>query len=54
MFRMSPFHKESYSWLILTIVMQFYQRCSTRFQELILTGKQKPTDVDPEVALARH
>ena len=52
MLQMSTFHKENYSRLILTIVAEFYQRCSTRFQELILTGEQKPTDADPKVALA--
>ena len=50
--RTSPFHKENYSRLILTVVVEFYQRCSTRFQELILTGEQKATDADPKVALA--
>ena len=32
-------------------MVKFYQRCSTRFQELISTGKQIPTDADPKVAL---
>ncbi|KAF9650351.1 hypothetical protein BDM02DRAFT_3223223 [Thelephora ganbajun] len=52
MLRTSPFHKENYSRLILTVVVEFYQRCSTRFQELILTGEQKTTDANPKVALA--
>jgi len=52
MLRTSPFHKENYSRLILTVVVEFYQRCSTRFQELILTGEQKMTDADPKIALA--
>jgi len=52
MLRTSPFHKENYSRLILTVVVEFYQRCSTRFQELILTGEQKATDADPKIALA--
>ena len=51
MLRTSPFHQENYSRLILTVVVEFYQRCSTRFQELILTG-QKAIDADPKVALA--
>lgn len=51
MLRVSPFHQENYSRLILTVVVEFYQRCSTRFQELILTG-QKTIDADPKVALA--
>ena len=41
-----------HSRLILTAVVEFYQRSSTRFQELILTGEQKPTEADPKVALA--
>ena len=49
--RKSPFHN-NHSWLILTVMVEFYQRCSTRFQELILTGEQKPTEADPKVALA--
>ena len=49
--RTSPFHK-NHSRLILTVVVEFYQRCSMRFRELILTGEQKPTEADPKVALA--
>ena len=52
MLRTSPFHKDNYSRLILTVVVEFYQRCSTRFQELILTGEQKTADADPKIALA--
>lgn len=52
MLRTSPFHKENYSRLILTVVVEFYQRCSTRFQELISTAEQQAADGDPKVALA--
>ena len=52
MVRTSPFHKDNYSRLILTVVVEFYQRCSSRFQELILTGEQKAADTDPKIALA--
>ena len=52
MLRTSPFHKENYSRLILTVVVEFYQRCSTRFQELITTAEQKAADGDPKIALA--
>jgi len=52
MLRTSPFHKDNYSRLILTVVVEFYQRCYTRFQELILTGEQKTADADPKIALA--
>lgn len=34
MMRVTPFHHENYSRLILGVVMQFYQRCSDRFQSL--------------------
>ncbi|KAF8973579.1 exocyst complex component sec8 [Flammula alnicola] len=34
MLNTSPFHRENYSRLILGVVIQFYQRCSDRFQML--------------------
>lgn len=34
MMRVTPFHHENYSRLILGVIMQFYQRCSDRFQSL--------------------
>lgn len=34
----SPFHRENYARLILGVVIQFYQRCSDRFQALIVAG----------------
>ena len=37
MLRSSPFHRENYSRLILGVVIQFYQRCSDRFQALTTT-----------------
>lgn len=47
MLRTTPFHRENYSRLILGVVIQFYQRCSDRFQALTTvpcistTGEQK-------------
>ncbi|KZT30767.1 hypothetical protein NEOLEDRAFT_1159877 [Neolentinus lepideus HHB14362 ss-1] len=35
MLRTTPFHRENYARLILTVIIQFYQRCSDRFQDLI-------------------
>ncbi|KAH8991923.1 Sec8 exocyst complex component-specific domain-containing protein [Lactarius akahatsu] len=35
MLRTTPFHRENYARLILTVIIQFYQRCSDRFQALI-------------------
>lgn len=37
MLRGSPFHRENYSRLILGVMIQFYQRCSDRFQALTTT-----------------
>jgi exocyst complex component 4 len=42
MLNTSPFHRENYSRLILAVVIQFYQRCSDRFQALTSPGSQKP------------
>ncbi|KDQ19891.1 hypothetical protein BOTBODRAFT_142567 [Botryobasidium botryosum FD-172 SS1] len=35
MLQSTPFHRESYSRLILGVVIQFYQRCSDRFRDLV-------------------
>lgn len=35
MLRMTPFHRESYSRLIVTLIVQFYQRCAERFRDLV-------------------
>lgn len=52
MLRTSPFHKENYSRLILTVVIQFYQRCSDRFQDLIATKDNVLPEAVQRVALA--
>lgn len=31
----SPFHRENYTRLILSVIIQFYQRCSDRYQDLV-------------------
>jgi exocyst complex component 4 len=49
MLRTTPFHRENYARLILTVIIQFYQRCSDRFQTLITS--QSSGDQDPRVAL---
>lgn len=49
MLRTTPFHRENYARLILTVIIQFYQRCSDRFQALITS--QPSDDQDPRVAL---
>ncbi|KAJ9479220.1 Exocyst complex component SEC8 [Pseudozyma hubeiensis] len=38
MLRTTPFHRESYSRLIVTVIVQFYQRCGERFRDL-MTGE---------------
>lgn len=35
MLRTTPFHRESYSRLIVMTVIQYYQKCSERFRELV-------------------
>ncbi|KAI0080371.1 hypothetical protein K474DRAFT_1590049 [Panus rudis PR-1116 ss-1] len=35
MLRTMPFHRENYSRLILTVIVQFYQRCSDKFQDMV-------------------
>ncbi|KAJ1028347.1 hypothetical protein NDA18_003011 [Ustilago nuda] len=35
MLRTTPFHRESYSRLIVMVVIQFYQKCGERFRDLI-------------------
>ncbi len=35
MLRTTPFHREDYSRLILTVIGKFYQRCSDRFSTLV-------------------
>ncbi|KAF8807754.1 hypothetical protein BYT27DRAFT_7189848 [Phlegmacium glaucopus] len=51
MLRRSPFHRENYSRLILGVVIQFYQRCSDRFQALTTTPAVNG-DQEAQVALA--
>jgi exocyst complex component 4 len=36
MLRSSPFHQEAYARLILGVLIQFYQRCFDRFQNLVV------------------
>jgi len=51
MLNSSPFHRENYSRLILGVVIQFYQRCSDRFQILTSTP-QGEVGREPRIALA--
>ncbi|KAF4623818.1 hypothetical protein D9613_002144 [Agrocybe pediades] len=51
MLNTSPFHRENYSRLILGVVIQFYQRCSDRFQYLTSASSDAPGR-ESRVALA--
>lgn len=35
----TPFHRESYSRLIVTTVVQYYQKCAERFRDLVAVGE---------------
>jgi exocyst complex component 4 len=49
----SPFHRDNYARLILTVIIQFYQRCSDRFQSLVATEEsQELLGGDARIALA--
>ncbi|KAJ6574932.1 Sec8 exocyst complex component-specific domain-containing protein [Mycena capillaripes] len=48
----SPFHRENYSRLILGVMIQFYQRCSDRFQDLVSIPNSQDADAEPQPALA--
>ncbi|KAK7468709.1 exocyst subunit [Stygiomarasmius scandens] len=51
MLQMTPFHRENYSRLILGVVIQFYQRCSDRFQDLVSHSTQDDS-MTPHIALS--
>jgi len=52
MLKSTPVHRENYSRLILGVIIQFYQRCSHRFQDLVsLKHSGEPEDT-PRLALA--
>ncbi|CAK5280151.1 unnamed protein product [Mycena citricolor] len=48
----SPFHRESYSRLILGVLIQFYQRCSDRFQYLVSVPNPQSADAELQPGLA--
>ncbi|KAF9231597.1 Sec8 exocyst complex component-specific domain-containing protein [Melanogaster broomeanus] len=50
MLRTTPFHRENYSRLIVGVIIQFYQRCSDRFQVLVSRGEVEDTPSPPIVA----
>ncbi|KAF9076098.1 Sec8 exocyst complex component-specific domain-containing protein [Rhodocollybia butyracea] len=52
MLQTTPFHRESYSRLILGVIIQFYQRCSDKFQDLVSSSAPGDSTLEPQVALA--
>ncbi|KAG6860246.1 hypothetical protein C0995_013739 [Termitomyces sp. Mi166 len=48
----TPFHRENYSRLILGVIIQFYQRCSDRFQDLVTLPDISGSKLEPKLALA--
>ncbi|KAJ8509424.1 hypothetical protein ONZ45_g8399 [Pleurotus djamor] len=52
MLQTSPFHRENYSRLILGVIIQFYQRCSDRFQDLVTVAPPRELQLEPRLALA--
>lgn len=52
MLRTTPFHRESYSRLILTVIVQFYQRCSDKFQDLVSIKNSEDDEAAPHISLA--
>ncbi|KIK70793.1 hypothetical protein GYMLUDRAFT_32854 [Collybiopsis luxurians FD-317 M1] len=52
MHQTTPFHRESYSRLILGVVIQFYQRCSDKFQDLVTSSASGESISQSQIALA--
>lgn len=50
MLQTTPFHRENYSRLILSVIIQYYQRCSDRLQDLVAAPSSE--GVEPQLALA--
>lgn len=48
----SPFHRENYSRLILGVIIQFYQRCSDRYQDLVTLKDIAEPKLEPKLVLA--
>ncbi|KAG2154660.1 Sec8 exocyst complex component-specific domain-containing protein [Suillus clintonianus] len=52
MLRTTPFHRESYSRLIVGVIIQFYQRCSDKFQDLVSSTTNIPNTSSSPLVLA--
>lgn len=53
MLQETPFHRERYSRLIVGVVAQYYQQCSTRFKDLVALSPvaQSISGIGPQLAL---
>lgn len=51
MLQTTPVHHENYSRLILSVVIQFYQRCSDRYKDLVTLSLSSDIG-EPQIALA--
>ena len=52
MLRTTPFRRENYSRLILGVIIQFYQRCSDRFTDLVSLPVIDGNEADRPTALS--
>ena len=55
MLRSTPFHREAYSRLIITVIIQYYQRSSERFIDLVgrdTSSNRTEKDNAPELKLS--
>ena len=52
MLRTTPFRRENYSRLILGVIIQFYQRCSDRFTDLVSLPAIDGNEADRPTALS--
>ena len=52
MLQSTPFHRESHTRLILSVIIQFYQRCSDRFQDLVTLKVSQDPGSAPQISLA--
>lgn len=52
MLRATPFHRENYSHLIVSVIHQFYQRCHDRFKDLAARDPQDGAPQNPNSASA--
>lgn len=52
MHKSTPFHRESYSRLILDVIIRFYQRCYDQFVELVAVTGDGSKDTETHIAIS--